>query len=98
MRIMFELKVHGGNIVKIFKENDEKAVIEYNGVNYDFELMIKLLEENKNNDSSVRDSEIQQFEQDPEMRKMVEDSEQDIKQGKVLSTKEVISKIRRGVI
>lgn len=95
---MFELEVKGGNVVKVFKNQYEKAVVEYNGVNYDLESMINLFEEEKRNHSSVSEVEIQQFERDPEMRKMVEDSEQDIEQGRVLSTKGVLAKIRRGEI
>ncbi|MDG5785991.1 hypothetical protein QA612_00715 [Evansella sp. AB-P1] len=94
---MFELEVKGGNVVKIYKDQYEKAVVEYNGVNYDLESMINLIEE-KRNSSSVSEAEIQRFERDPEMRKMVEDSEQDIEQGKVHSTKDVLAKIRRGEI
>ncbi|MCD8509376.1 MAG: hypothetical protein LRY73_05490 [Bacillus sp. (in: Bacteria)] len=93
---MYEIKVKGGNVVKIFKDDDEKAVVVYNGVNYDLESMINLIEEKKKNNSVVREEEIQQFEQDPEMRKMVEDSEQDLEKGKVISTDEVLARIRRG--
>lgn len=94
---MYELEVNGGNVVKIFKGNNEKAVIKYNGVNYDLESLINLFEEKRKN-SSVDEAEIQQFEEDVEMRRMVEDSEQDIEQGKVFSTKEVIAKVKHGDI
>lgn len=95
---MFELEVKGGNVVKIFKNQNEKAIVEYNGINYDLESMIILYEEEKRNSSTVSETEIHRFEGDPEMRKMVEDSEQDIEQGKVFSTKSVLAKIRRGEI
>ncbi|UTR10103.1 hypothetical protein MM300_19835 [Evansella sp. LMS18] len=95
---MFELEVKGGSVVKIFKNQDNKAVIEYDGVDYELESMINLIEEVKNNYSSVSEAEIQQFERDPEMRKMIEDSEQDIERGKVHSTKDVLARIRRGEI
>ena len=95
---MFELEIKGGNVVKIYKRKDEKAMIEYKGVNYDLESMINLLEEKKGSHSSVSEEEIEQFEQDPRMKKMVEDSSKDLEQGKALSTKEVIAKIRRGEI
>jgi phosphoglycolate phosphatase-like HAD superfamily hydrolase len=89
---MFELVIKGGNVIKIYKDNDDKAVLAYNGVNYDLETMINRLEEHN---SSVTESDIKKFEQDPEMRKMVEDSEKDIERRKVFSTQEVINKIRR---
>lgn len=95
---MFELEIKGGNVVKIYKDNEDKAVLTYNGVNYDLETMINHLEEEKNLNECVTESDIRQFEQDPEMRKMLEGSEKDIEEGKVFSTKEVINKIRRGEI
>lgn len=95
---MFEIEVKGGNILKIFKGNNEKTMIAYNGVNYDLESMISLLEEKNNNVYSVSEPEIRQFEQDPKIKKMVKKSEQDLAQGKVFSTKDVINKIRSGEI
>jgi len=37
---MFELEIKGGNVVKIYKGKDEKAMIEYKGVNYDLESIL----------------------------------------------------------
>ncbi|NLP50258.1 hypothetical protein [Bacillus sp. RO1] len=42
--------------------------------------------------------EIERFENDPEMQKMFEESENDIEEGKVITTKEMIENIRCGEI
>lgn len=95
---MFELELKEGNVIKIYKVKKEKAIIEYNGMNFDLETMIFLLDDKMRNSFSVSEEEIAEFENDPEMRRMVENSQQDIKNQKVYSTDEVIKKIRRGEI
>jgi hypothetical protein len=95
---MFELEVRSGKIFKVFKGNNEKTMIAYNGVNYNLESLIYLLEEKKNSIYSVSEAEIQQFESNPKIRKVMEESEQDLEQARVLSTKDVIDKIRKGEI
>ncbi|QKY71167.1 hypothetical protein [Lentibacillus sp. CBA3610] len=73
-------------------------MVGYNGVNYELESVLNLLEEKNKHGSSISETEIQQFEADSKIRKMTACSEQDIEQGKVLSTKEVIEKVRNGKI
>lgn len=50
--------------------------------------------EMRKKERSITDDEIRQFEQDSEMKKMVEDSEKDIEEGNVYSTREAKQKLR----
>jgi hypothetical protein len=90
---MYEIRIKSGNTVKMFKNENDQAIISINGVEYDLEAVISVLEEKQD---VVTPSDILDFEEDPEMRAMVEESEKDIEEGRVYSTQQILEKIRRG--
>ncbi|AKG33297.1 hypothetical protein [Paenibacillus durus] len=85
----FKLKDRHGNIISPFINADHKQVIRLNDTEYE------IIEPSENADeSSLMSSLIADFDADPDIRKMIKESELAIEKGHVFSTKQVIEMIK----
>jgi len=89
----FKLKDQNGNIISPFLNANHKSVIRLNDKEYE----ILDLSDN-DNDSSFMAALIADFDTDPEIRQMIEESERAIENGQVFSTKQVIEMIKNGEV
>lgn len=89
----FKLKDQNGNIISPFINADQKPVIRLNDKEYE------IIEPSDNdNDNNFMSALIADFDVDPEIRQMMEESERAIENGRVFSTKQVIEMIKNGEI
>ncbi|HUC92550.1 MAG TPA: hypothetical protein VMS09_11040 [Paenibacillus sp.] len=89
----FKLKDQNGNIISPFINADQKPVIRLNDKEYE------IIEPSDNdNDNNFMSALIADFDVDPEIRQMMEESERAIEKGRVFSTKQVIEMIKNGEI
>jgi hypothetical protein len=89
----FKFKDENGNIISPFINADHKPVIKLNDMEYE------ILEPSDNStDNLIMSSLIADFDADPEIRQMIEESERAIEKGHVYSTKQVIEMIINGEI
>lgn len=92
--MLFKLKDDNGNIITPFINAEHRPVVKLNGKEYE------ILEPSDNdylNSDNMSDL-IAEFDADPEIRKMIEESEQAIELGHVYSTQQVIEMIKNGEI
>ncbi|WP_027416917.1 hypothetical protein [Aneurinibacillus terranovensis] len=89
----FKLKDQNGNIINPFINANHKPVIRLNGKEYEI-----LAPSDNDNDSNFMSALIADFDADPEIQQMIEESEQAIEKGQVFSTKQVIEMIKNGEI
>ncbi len=90
----FKLKDKNGNIISPFINADHKPVVVLNDKEYE------ILEPSDNNDDNnhIMSALIVDFDTDPEIQQMIQESDRAIEKGHVFSTKEVIEMIKNGEI
>lgn len=88
----FKLKDHNGNIITPFINANHKPVVKLNGNEYE------ILEPWDDYDDQFMSTLIAEFDADPEVRVMIEESEKAIEQGLVYSTARAIQMIKNGEI
>lgn len=81
-----------GNVFRSFLNENHKPVIVINDTEYE----IYTLSESTDIDRALTPAEIDEFDADPEIREMVEQSKIDIKNGQVYSKQQMIDMIRSG--
>jgi UDP-N-acetylglucosamine transferase subunit ALG13 len=83
-----------GNVFRSFVNDEHKPVVIINDTEYE----IYTFSESPNMDHALTPAEIAEFDADPEIREMIEQSKIDIKNGQVYSTQQMIDMIRSGEI
>ncbi len=81
-----------GNVFRSFVNEEHKPIIVINNTEYE----IYALPESAETDRVLTQAEIDEFDADPEIREIIEQSKIDIKNGHVYSTQQVIDLIRNG--
>lgn len=89
----FKLKDSDGNIISPFVNDQHRPVIRLNNKEYEIIEPADHIE-----DSDFMENYIADFDHDPEVREMIEESERAIQQGRVYSTRQVIDMIKNGEI
>lgn len=89
----FKLKDQYGNMISPYINAEHKPVVRLNDKEYE------ILEPSENyDDNGVVSALVADFDADPEIRQMIEESERAIENGQVFSTKQVIEMIKSGKI
>lgn len=83
-----------GNVFRSHVNEEHKPVIIINDTEYE----VYAFPESTNIDRGLTPAEIAEFDADPEIREMIEQSKIDIKNGHVFSTQQMIEMIRSGEI
>ena len=86
----FKLKDQNGNIISPLINADHRSVIRLNDIEYE------IIEPSDNDNGSDMSALLADFDADPEIRQMIEESELAIEKGYVFSTKQVIEMIKNG--
>ena len=81
-----------GNVFRSFVNEQQKPVIVINDTEYE----IHALPDTTDLSRELTQAEIEEFDTDPEIREMIEQSKVDIKTGHVYSTQQMIDMIRNG--
>lgn len=89
----FKLKDQNGNIITPILNENHKPVVRLNDIEYEILELASY-----DNDHNFMYSHIADFDADPEVQKMIEESEHAIKAGQVYSTSQVIEMIKNGDI
>lgn len=83
-----------GNVFRSFVNEEHRPIIVINDIEYE----IYALPESAETDCALTQAEIYEFDAEPEIREMIEQSKIDIKNGHVYSTQQMIDMIRSGEI
>ena len=83
-----------GNVFQSFVNEKDRSVIVINDTEYE----IYALPDSTDMNRELTQAEIDEFDADPEIREMIEQSKIDIKNGHVFSTQEMIDMLRNGEI
>lgn len=81
-----------GNVFRSFVNEEHKPIIVINDTEYEIYAFPDLTDMNR----ELTQAEIDEFDADPEIREMIEQSKIDIKNGHVYSTQQMIDMIRSG--
>lgn len=81
-----------GNVFRSFVNEEHKPIIVINDTEYE----IYAVSDSTDMDRELTQAEIDEFDADPEIREMIEQSKIDIKNGHVFSTQQMIDMIRNG--
>lgn len=83
-----------GNVFRSFVNEEHKPIIVINDTEYEIDALPELAE----TDRALTQAEIDEFDADPEIREMIQQSKIDIKNGHVYSTQQMLDMIRSGEV